>query len=126
MHLIPRLLGLILWYFTIVTNVYFGDDFLCFKSKFAEFALVFVKCIFLNLFKSFDVLWKIHCLLDEEHPLVLIDLMVVVELGKDSLALTNYGEDHRGLLVTLIFGLFLLNIGGIHVCDQWRDLSLES
>lgn len=52
--------------------------------------------------------------------------MVVVQLGKDSLALTNYGEDHLGLLVTLIFWLFLLIIGGIYVCDQWRDFSLKS
>lgn len=52
--------------------------------------------------------------------------MVVVQLGKDSLALTNYGEDHLRLLVTLILGLFFLFVSRIDACDQRWDLSLES
>lgn len=77
-----------------------------------------MKGVLLDLFKSFDVSGKIHCLLDKEYPLIFINLMVVVQLGKDSLALTNYGEDHLRLLVTLILGLFFLFVSRIDACDQ--------
>jgi len=58
--------------------------------------------------------------------LIFIDLMVVAQLSKDSLALTNYGEDHGRLLVTLNFGLFSLIVGRVDISDQWREFSLES
>jgi hypothetical protein len=65
------------------------------RANFAEFVLVFLKGILLNQLKSLnDAFREIHCLLNKEYPLIFIDLMVVAQLGKDSLTLTNYGEDH--------------------------------
>ena len=58
--------------------------------------------------------------------MIFIDFMVVAQLGKDCLALTNYGEDHGRLLVTLNLGLLSLIVGRVDVCDQWREFSLES